>query len=66
MGYNSSTSWREVPLILFRTDNGVKNHFFAKLRKAMRRINKIIQEKFRRQLREIKLNVLYKIVEASE
>lgn len=25
-----------------RTDNGVKNHFYSKLRKAVRRINKMI------------------------
>lgn len=32
----------------------------------MRRINKIIQERFKKKVKELKLNVLYKIVEASE
>jgi hypothetical protein len=49
-----------------RTDNSVKNHFFAKLRKAMRRINRLITEARTKQLKEVKLNLLYKIIEASE
>ena len=32
----------------------------------MRRINKLIKERFKKRLKEIKINVLYKIVEASE
>ena len=32
----------------------------------MRWINKLIKERFKRNLKEIKINVLYKIVEASE
>lgn len=51
---------------LTRTDNSVKNHFFAKLRKSMRKINKIINDRYKKQLKEVKLNVLYKIIEASE
>lgn len=51
---------------LNRTDNSVKNHFFAKLRKSMRKINKIINDRYKKQLKEVKLNVLYKIIEASE
>ena len=51
---------------LGRTDNSVKNHFFAKLRKSMRKINKIINDLYKKQLKEVKLNVLYKIIEASE
>ena len=42
MGYNCSKTGRKVFDPCFRTDNSVKNHFFAKLRKAMRKINKII------------------------
>ena len=51
---------------LIRTDNSVKNHFFAKLRKSMRKMNKIINDRYKKQLKEVKLNVLYKIIEASE
>lgn len=32
----------------------------------MRRINRIIQKEFKRKIKEIKINVLYKVVEASE
>jgi hypothetical protein len=49
-----------------RTDNSVKNHFFAKLRKAMRRINRRVAETRSKQIKEVKLNLLYKIIEASE
>lgn len=49
-----------------RTDNSVKNHFFAKLRKAMRRINRRVAETRSKLLKEVKLNLLYKIIEASE
>ena len=66
MGDHRSKTGRKVNLMKLRTDNGVKNHFFAKLRKSMRRINKIIQERFKKKLTELKLNVLYKLVEASE
>jgi len=66
MGDHCSKTRRKVNLMKLRTYNGVKNHFFAKLRKSIRRINKIIQERFKKKLKELKLNVLYKIVEASE
>lgn len=65
MGHYCSLDKREVIFILQRTDNGVKNHFFAKLRKAMRRINKLIKDRFKKKLKEVKINVLYKIVEAN-
>lgn len=31
----------------------------------MRKINKIISDRYKKQLKEVKLNVLYKIIEAS-
>jgi len=31
-----------------RTDNCVKNHFYSKLRKAVRKLNKIIHDNFRK------------------
>jgi len=66
VGDHRGSARGQVGVSLRRTDNGVKNHFFAKLRKSMRRINKIIQERFKKRVKELKLNVLYKIVEASE
>lgn len=35
-------------IYLFRTDNGVKNYLYSKLRKGLRRLNKIIHEHFRK------------------
>jgi myb proto-oncogene protein len=48
-----------------RTDNSVKNHFFSRLRKSLRKLNKVIQDKYKKEIREIKIKVLYKIIEAS-
>jgi hypothetical protein len=67
MGYHQSPPrGRQVAQQLSRTDNSVKNHFFSKLRKSLRRLNKIIQEGFKKEIREIQTKVLYKILEASE
>jgi len=66
VGHYCLKNWRTVTLPLFSTDNAVKNYFFAKLRKSMRKINKLMQEIFQKKGKELKLNVLYKIVEASE
>ena len=49
-----------------RTDNCVKNHFYSKLRKSLRKLNKIIHDHFRKEFKEIKTTALYKIVEANE
>ena len=45
-----------------RTDNCVKNHFYSKLRKALRKLNKVIHSNFRKEYREIRMTVLYKII----
>lgn len=67
MGDNKSTfrSWK-VRDHLLRTDNSVKNHFFSRLRKSLRKVNKVIQDKYKKEIREIQIKVLYKIIEASE
>jgi myb proto-oncogene protein len=49
-----------------RSDNSIKNHFYSRLRKSLRRINRLIQQSFKKQLREIQIKVLYKVIEASE
>lgn len=49
-----------------RTDNAVKNHFYSRLRKALKRLNRVIAGLARRELREVKPNVLYRIVEVAE
>lgn len=45
-----------------RSDNCVKNHFYSKLRKSVRRLNKLISERFRREYKEIKISSVYKIL----
>ena len=49
-----------------RTDNNVKNHFYSRLRKSLRKVNKIINTCYKKTFREIQTKVLYKIIEASE
>ena len=66
MGYHRSKVARKVGKKLFRTDNCVKNHFYSKMRKALRKLNKVIHQYFKKEFREIKMNVLYKIVEATD
>jgi len=43
MGHYSLTFEGKVwNFFYFRSDNGVKNHFYSRLRKAIRKLNKII------------------------
>ena len=50
-----------------RSDNCVKNHFYSKLRKAVRRLNRAAGgEQGRRGPREIRLETLYKLIEITE
>lgn len=45
-----------------RTDNYVKNHFYSKLRKALRKLNKFIEENCKKTFKEFKIIDLYKII----
>lgn len=36
------------------------------MRKALRKLNKVIHQNFKKEIKEIKMNVLYKIVEATD
>jgi hypothetical protein len=49
-----------------RTDNCVKNHFFSKLRKSVRKLNKVIHEHFKKTYKEIRLSIINKIIEATD
>lgn len=49
-----------------RTDNSVKNHFYALLRKALRKINRVIQLHHKREFKQFSPTVLYRIVEVTE
>jgi hypothetical protein len=44
----------------------VKNHFYSKLRKSVRKLNRIILEKYPNKFKPIKTKVLYKIIETTE
>lgn len=66
MGAHLQQAARQVRRPPPRTDNCVKNHFYSKLRKVLRKLNAVIHSYFRREFREININVIYKIVEACE
>lgn len=57
---------RQVNVPISRTDNYLKNHFYSKLRKALRHLNKIIKCYFKREFKEIKIGTVYKIIEGFE
>jgi len=61
VNYISPTA-RQVSMRPYRSDNCVKNHFYSKLRKAIRKLNKIITEHFAKDLRSIKNCMLSKII----
>lgn len=44
----------------------MKNHFYALLRKALRKINRVIQLQFRKEYKQFNPTVLYRIVEVTE
>lgn len=66
VGHHCSEAARKVVLLLFRTDNSVKNHFYSRMRKAIRKLNKTMYQNFKKDYKEIKMPVLYKIVEATD
>jgi hypothetical protein len=49
-----------------RSDNCVKNHFYSKLRKAVRKLNKVIHDLYSFDFRIIKNCMLSKIIEVTE
>lgn len=62
MGVDFEQAAGKVGLIGDRSDNCVKNHFYSKLRKSLRSINKKIHKMMRKEYREIKTAILYKII----
>lgn len=53
-------------MLYFRTDNHIKNHFHSKLRRAIRKLNKEIKLHFKKSIKQFRLNLIYKVVEASD
>lgn len=62
MGADSKQAGRKVLLLRDRSDNCVKNHFYSKLRKGLRKINKKINKYLKRDYKEIKTATLYRII----
>jgi hypothetical protein len=52
MGNNSTKiKWKVEFVYINRTDNGVKNHFYSKMRKGLRKLNKMIYKNFKREIK---------------
>ncbi len=48
--------------LIFRTANYLKNQFYSKLRKSIRKMNKFIKETKIKDVKPFKLNIVYKVV----
>lgn len=48
-----------------RSDNCIKNHFYSRLRKGLKKMNLDVEQNIGKRFKEIKFNVLFKIIEAS-
>jgi len=66
MGGDRAGHTRQVIPSSCRSDNCIKNHFYSKLRKVLRKLNAAIHANFRREFREISISVVYKLVEGCE
>ena len=49
-----------------RSDNSVKNRFYSRLRRSLRKMNEAGEAGSRKELRQIKPSLLYRVVEVSE
>ena len=67
MGSNIAIPTRKVNIFFKkRTDNGVKNHFYSKLRKSLRALNKIAKSYLKKTCREVSGQVIFKLTEATD
>lgn len=62
---NFSKTTGQVTDHLARSDNCVKNHFYSKLRKSVRKLNKLINDYFREEYKPIKESVLSRIIKTT-
>ncbi len=66
MVYNFPEAAGEVLLLIVRSDNCVKNHFYSKLRKSLRKLNKLNHDYFEDEFKVIRECVLSKIIKTTE
>lgn len=44
-----------------RTDSFIKNHFYSRLRKCIRKLNRFIEEEFKKKYKKLNLNIIFKL-----
>lgn len=66
VGHHRKHHRRTVPPFLPSTDNAVKNHFYCRLRKGLKKINTALLASQGKLGKEFKPNILYRIVEVAE
>ena len=67
MGNNfKKNGWKVKISLICRSDNCIKNHFYSRLRKGLKKMNQVAEEFLEKRFKEIKFNVLFKIIEATE
>ena len=49
IGQKLNNRW--LCILLARTDNDVKNHFYSKIRKGLRKVNLIVKEHFKKDIK---------------
>lgn len=66
-GPSLPVSSREGMLFFYqRSDNCIKNHFYSKLRKGLRKVNKKIHKYMKKEYKDIKTATLYRVIETME
>lgn len=63
--YFEKNEWKVKRNLKLRSDNCIKNHFYSRLRKGLKRMNQVAEEIIGKRFKEIKFNVLFKIIEAT-
>lgn len=48
------------------SDNSIKNHFYSLLRRALRKLNSVLQREHIREIKDFKPPILYRIVEVAD
>ena len=66
MGSHRAEDGRHVTITPRSSDNSIKNHFYSLLRRALRKLNSVLQREHIREIKDFKPPILYRIVEVAD